>query len=84
MLQKKIKDKKLIRYLIRMFKAGVLSEGDLIIREEGVIQGSCVSPVLADIFAHYVLDEWFEEVVKQHCRGTVTLFRYCDDGAPRI
>lgn len=78
-LQEKIKDKKLIRYLVRMFKAGVLSEGDLIIQEEGVVQGSCCSPVLANIFAHYVLDEWFEEIVKQHCRGTVTLFRYCDD-----
>ena len=79
MLQEKIKDKKLIRYIVRMFKAGVLSEGDLIIREEGVVQGSCASPVLANIFAHYVLDKWFEEVVKQHCRGTVAMFRYCDD-----
>ena len=79
MLQEKIKDKKLIRYIVRMFKAGVLSDGDLIVLEEGVIQGSCVSPVLANIFAHYVLDEWFEGVVKQHCRGAVALFRYCDD-----
>jgi hypothetical protein len=80
MLQEKIKDKKIIRYIVRMFKAGVLSEGELIIHEEGVIQGSIASPILANIFAHYVLDEWFEEVVKQHCKGTVELFRYCDDG----
>jgi RNA-directed DNA polymerase len=79
MLQEKIKDKKLLRYIVRMFKAGILSEGELIIQEEGVIQGSCASPVLANIFAHYVLDEWFEEVVKQHCKGTVAIFRYCDD-----
>lgn len=84
MLQEKIKDKKLIRYIIRMFKAGVLSEGELTIQDEGVVQGSIASPVLANIFAHYVLDKWFEEVVKQHCRGTVALFRYCDDGVPRI
>ena len=62
-----------------MFKAGVLSEGDLIISEEGIIQGNIASPVLANIFAHYVLDEWFEGVVKQHCRGKVALFRYSDD-----
>ena len=80
MLQEKIRDKKLIRYIVRMFKAGVLSEGELTIQGEGVVQGSIVSPVLANIFAHYVIDEWFEEVVKQHCRGTVALFRYCDDG----
>jgi len=80
MLKEKIQDKKLIRYIVRMFKAGVLSEGELIIHEEGVVQGSIVSPMLANIFAHYVLDEWFEEVVKQHCKGTVVLFRYCDDG----
>ncbi len=79
-LQEKIKDKKLIRYVIRMFKAGVLSKGELNILDEGVIQGSIASPILANIFAHYVLDEWFEEVVKKHCKGTVALFRYCDDG----
>ncbi len=47
--------------------------------EEGVVQGSCVSPVLSNILAHYVIDEWFEETVKAHCRGKAELFRYCDD-----
>jgi group II intron reverse transcriptase/maturase len=79
MLQEKIQDKKLLRYIARMFKAGILSEGELIVQEEGIVQSSCASPVLANIFAHYVLDQWFEEVVKQHCKGTVTLFRYGDD-----
>lgn len=79
-LQEKLQDKKFIRYIVRMFKAGVLSEGELIIKEEGVVEGSIASPILANIFAHYVLDKWFEEVVKQHCRGTVALFRFCDDG----
>ena len=78
-LQQKIKDKKLLRYIKRMFKAGILSEGELVIQEEGVVQGSICSPILANIFAHYVIDEWIEEVVKQHCKGTVESFRYCDD-----
>jgi group II intron reverse transcriptase/maturase len=78
-LQQKIKDKKLLRYMQRMFKAGILSEGELVIQEEGVVQGSICSPILANIFAHYVIDEWIEEVVKQHCKGTVESFRYCDD-----
>ncbi len=78
-LREKVQDERLIRYLIRMFKAGVLSDGELTILEEGVIAGSIVSPILANIFAHYVLDEWIKKVVTQHCSGTVELFRYCDD-----
>ena len=78
-LQEKIEDKKFIRYIVRMFKAAVLSEGELVVHDEGIIQGSCASPILANIFAHYVLDEWFEEIVKKHCKGKVALFRYSDD-----
>jgi RNA-directed DNA polymerase len=80
MLQRKIQDKNLLRYISRMFKAGLLSEGELTVSEEGVIQGSVCSPILANIYAHYVLDEWVEEVVKKHSKGKVELFRYCDDG----
>ena len=79
-LQEKIQDKKLIRYIVRMFKAGIVSGGELTVSEEGVIQGSCCSPIIANIFAHYVLDEWIENVVKEHCKGKVEIFRYCDDG----
>jgi group II intron reverse transcriptase/maturase len=79
LLSERIKDYRLLRYLVRMFKAGVLAEGDLQVSDEGVPQGSLCSPVLANIFAHYVIDLWFEETVKTHCRGRVALFRYCDD-----
>ena len=78
-LRKKIKDERFIRYIIRMFKAGILAGGELAVSNEGVPQGSCVSPVLANIMAHYVIDEWFEETVKHHCRGKIRLFRFCDD-----
>jgi group II intron reverse transcriptase/maturase len=79
-LQEKIQDKKLLRYIVRMFKAGILSQGDLTVSTEGVVQGSICSPIIANIFAHYVIDQWIEEVVKNHCKGRVELFRYCDDG----
>lgn len=79
MLREKIKDEKFIRYINRMFKAGILTKGELTISEEGVVQGSCCSPILANLFAHFVIDEWFEKVVKPRCMGEVRLFRYCDD-----
>jgi len=79
-LREKIRDKTLMRYIIRMFKAGVLSEGDLHMTDEGVPQGSICSPVLANIFAHKVIDTWVEEMVKPNCKGKVELFRYADDG----
>lgn len=79
MLREKIKDEKFMRYIIRMFKAGVLTEGELHVGEEGVVQGSCCSPVLANLFAHFVIDEWVEKTVKPRCKGNVRLFRYCDD-----
>lgn len=79
MLRQKIGDQRLIRYIHRMFKAGILRANELKVNDEGVVQGSTCSPVLANIYAHYVIDVWFEEVVKKHCKGRVELFRYADD-----
>jgi group II intron reverse transcriptase/maturase len=78
-LREKIKDEKFIRYIIRMFKAGVLSKDELKIGDEGVPQGSLCSPILANIFAHYVLDEWVEKTIQPYLKGKVKLFRYADD-----
>lgn len=79
MLREKIKDERLIRYIIRMFKAGVLAKGELTVSEEGVVQGSICSPILANIFAHYVIDAWIEKEVKPRCAVEIRVFRYCDD-----
>jgi group II intron reverse transcriptase/maturase len=71
LLRDKITDQKFLRYIARMFKAGVLAEGELTVTDEGVPQGSICSPVLSNIMAHHVIDLWFEKTVKQHCRGKV-------------
>jgi group II intron reverse transcriptase/maturase len=78
-LSEKIGDERLMRYLIRLFKAGIRAEGELTVSDEGLPQGSIGSPVLANVFAHYVIDTWFEDTVKRHCKGRVALFRYADD-----
>jgi group II intron reverse transcriptase/maturase len=78
-LREKINDPKLLRYMHRMFKSGVLAAGELTVGKEGVPQGSLCSPILANIFAHTVIDVWLEDVVKSHCAGKVAWFRYADD-----
>ncbi|MBU0994503.1 MAG: reverse transcriptase/maturase family protein, partial [Proteobacteria bacterium] len=71
--------KRFLRYIKRLLKAGTMDNGNFIVSAEGVPQGSVCSPALANIFAHAVLDDWFEKVVKGHCKGKVSLFRYADD-----
>ena len=79
MLSKKINDKPFLRLIRKWLKAGVLEEGKVINPVTGTPQGGIISPILANIYLHYVLDEWFEEVVKAYCRGDVYLCRYADD-----
>ena len=78
-LRVKVEDEKFLRYITRMLKSGVLKSGDLYRTEEGTPQGSIVSPVLANIVAHYVIDEWFEKVAKKYVRKPISMVRYADD-----
>lgn len=80
MLQQRIDDKPFLRLIQKWLKAGVLeTDGQVIHPATGTPQGGIISPILANIYLHYVLDEWFEQVVKAHCRGQAYLIRYADD-----
>jgi len=78
-LQERISDKKLLRYIVRFLKAGVMEEGKWQVTDKGTPQGGIISPILANIYLHYVLDLWLESVVKRQSRGIVMIVRYADD-----
>ena len=80
MLMRRIDDKPLLKLIRRWLKAGILdTTGQVLHPLSGTPQGGIVSPILANVYLHYALDVWFEEMVKQHCRGNATLYRYADD-----
>jgi len=80
MLEQRIDDKPFLRLIRKWLKAGVLeTDGKVIHPQTGSPQGGIVSPMLANVYLHYVLDLWFEETVKAHCRGAAYLCRYADD-----
>lgn len=75
----RITDTALLNLIEKFLKAGYIDDGQLVKSDTGTPQGSILSPMLANIFLHYVLDEWFETTVKSHARGFCELVRYADD-----
>ncbi|MBJ6361779.1 group II intron reverse transcriptase/maturase [Paenibacillus sp. GCM10012307] len=78
-LEVRIKDRKLLQLIQRMLKAGMMEEGILRQTEQGTPQGGIISPVLANVYLHYVLDLWFEKRMKKQYRGQTQMVRYADD-----
>lgn len=78
-IQLRIKDATLLNLIKKFLKAGYIDDGILVKPDTGTPQGSILSPVLANIFLHYVLDTWFEMTVKSHVRGFCEIVRYADD-----
>jgi RNA-directed DNA polymerase len=79
LLRHRIRDGVLLRLLGKWLKAGVLEDGSLTFPEAGTPQGGVVSPLLANVYLHYVLDVWFEREVKPRLKGRAFLVRYADD-----
>jgi RNA-directed DNA polymerase len=78
-LEHDIADRKFIEIIEKFLKAGIMEDGKYLDSERGTPQGNGASPILANIYLHYVLDCWFNVVVKRQCQGQAYLIRYCDD-----
>jgi group II intron reverse transcriptase/maturase len=78
-LEHRIGDKRLVRLLMKWLRAGVMDQGQWHEVEEGTPQGGVISPLLANIYLHYVLDLWAHAWRKQQARGEVYVVRYADD-----
>ena len=79
-LEHRIGDKRVIRLIIKWLNAGVMEAGEWRDNLRGTPQGSVVSPVLANIYLHYVLDLWFQKKWRSHeVRGDAIIVRYADD-----
>ncbi len=79
MLQNRVADGSLLRLIGKCLHVGVLDGSDYTEPEEGTVQGSTLSPLLGNIYLHYVLDDWFKRVVLPRLRGKAQLIRYADD-----
>jgi RNA-directed DNA polymerase len=78
-LDQRVRDGVLRRTIDKWLKAGVMEDGSIKHPDAGSPQGGVVSPILANVYLHVVLDRWFEEMVKPRMRGPAFLVRYADD-----
>ncbi len=78
-LEHRIADRRVIRLIQKWLNAGVLEDGKRIVREIGTVQGGSISPLLANIYLHYVLDLWIEQWRKTKAKGDVLVVRFADD-----
>jgi RNA-directed DNA polymerase len=78
-LEHRIGDPRIIRLIGKWLKAGTLEEGELVASEEGTPQGAVISPLLANIYLHYVFDLWAHQWRQRHAQGNVVIVRYADD-----
>ncbi len=78
-LEHRIADRRVIRLIQKWLNAGVLEDGKRMVSEVGTVQGGSISPLLANIYLHYVLDLWIEQWRKTQAKGDVLVVRFADD-----
>jgi Reverse transcriptase (RNA-dependent DNA polymerase) len=79
MIEGRISDASILRLIRKCISVGVIDDGRLLQSETGTGQGQIISPLLANVYLHFVLDMWIEHEVKPRLRGKVFLIRYADD-----
>jgi group II intron reverse transcriptase/maturase len=79
MIEKRISDRSVLQLIRKWIQVGVIDEGRLLVSETGTGQGQTISPLLANVYLHHVLDEWFEDVVKPRLRSEAHEIRFADD-----
>lgn len=79
MLRERIADERLMRLVGKCLHVGILDGEEFLEPSEGTAQGSCLSPLLGNVFLHHVLDLWFEREVRPHLKASSALVRYADD-----
>jgi len=82
-LEHRIADKRMLRLLRKWLTAGVIENGNWSQTLEGAPQGASASPLLANVYLHYVLDLWASWWRSRHARGDMIIVRFADDCAPR-
>jgi RNA-directed DNA polymerase len=79
MIGRRISDASILRLIRKWINTGVIDDGRLLVSETGTGQGQIISPLLANVYLHFVLDQWIESDVKPRIRGKVFVIRYADD-----
>jgi RNA-directed DNA polymerase len=79
MIERRISDGSVLRLIQKWIKVGAIDNGRLLVSETGTGQGQPISPLLANVYLHHVLDVWFEEVVKPRLKGEAYEIRFADD-----
>jgi len=78
-VEHRIADRRMLRLIRRWLKAGVIEDGEWSDTERGTAQGASISPLLANVYLHYVFDLWAHQWRRRHARGEVVLVRFADD-----
>ena len=83
-IEHRVGDRRVVWLIQKWLAAGVLEEGKRIHSEEGTVQGGSISPLIANVYLHYVFDLWVQWWRSHAHRGEVIVTRYADDCAPRM
>ena len=82
-LEHRIADRRLLRLIGKWLKAGVIEDGEWSETVEGTPQGASASPLLSNVYLHYVFDLWADQWRRRHAHGEMIIVRFADDCAPR-